>query len=167
MRSLICIFLLVINFPLFSGDKVIGFWKTINDRKGFTTSVIAVYKFENKVYGQVIIAYDEKTGDLIDTLYTPKQHIDGKKENSYLCRSNLFWGLVWNGLRWTGGFLIDPRNGKVYHCQIWEEDGILILRGEWGFFGLNQLLLPAEPGDYPFGFIIPDAESFLPAIPEF
>ena len=167
MRSLICIFLLVISSSVFSGDEVIGFWKTINDRKGFATSIIAVYKFENKIYAQIIIAYDEKTGDLIDTLYNPIQHIDEKEEYSFLCMSNLFWGLEWENSRWRYGEVIDPRNGKTYKCQLWEEDGVLILRGSFGIFGLNQLLLPAEPGDYPVGFILPDIEKFLPAIPEF
>jgi uncharacterized protein (DUF2147 family) len=167
MRFLIYLFLLVMSSTVFSDDEVIGFWKTINDRKGIITSIVAVYKFNNKVYGQVIIAYNEKTGDLIDTLYNPKQHIEDKEGYPFLCKSNLFWNLIYNNSRWIDGTVIDPRNGKKFRCQLWNEEGVLILRGSFGIFGLNQLFFPVDTNDFPYGFIIPDIEGFLPAIPEF
>jgi uncharacterized protein (DUF2147 family) len=167
MRFLVCFLLAFIANPLFSSDKVMGFWKTIDDRKGFTTSIIAVYKYDYKIYGRVIVAYDEKSGDLIDTLYNPKQYIDDKVENSFLCSSNLFWDLEWDLQRWRYGIVLDPRNGKVFKCQVWEEDGVLILRGTLGIFGQNQLFFPVVPEDFPPGFDIPDINSFIPVLPEY
>ncbi len=169
MKRSVWLFFLSIFFlssrMLFASGDVVGIWKTVNDRMGFTTSIIAVYKFDNKTYGRVIVAFDEETGVLIDTIYNPRQIIAGTGGQSLLCASNLFWGLDWNGSRWINGLLIDPRNGKVYRCQLWKEDGVLILRGFWGIFGLNQILYPVDEEDYPMGFLVPEITKFVPVIP--
>ncbi|MCF6336155.1 MAG: DUF2147 domain-containing protein [Spirochaetales bacterium] len=157
---------MIISSPLFSLGSVAGIWKTTDNRKGFATSIIAVYNYNKKVYGRVIVAFDEKTGDLIDTLYNPIQHIDEKEYYPFLCRTNLFWDLNFDGKRWVGGTVIDPRNGRTYSCELWKEGEVLILRGKWGIFWQNQILYPVRPGDFPPGFIIPDIAAFYPVIPE-
>ncbi len=161
---IISIFFLL-QTPLFPVDNVSGFWKTVNQNKGFVTSVIAVYEYRNKLYGQVIIGYNENTGKLIDTIYNPRQHIAGKNDTPFMCRSNLFWNLYRGHKKWSGGTIIDPRNGKVYFCQLWKEKDILVLRGKWGLFWRDQILYPIESGDFPSGFIFPDIKGFIPVIP--
>lgn len=156
---------LLLQTPLFPVQNVSGFWKTINHNEGFVTSVIAVYEYNNKLYGQVIIGYDENTGILIDTIYDPRQHIAGENDNPFMCKSNLFWNLCRGDKKWSGGTIIDPRNGKVYFCQLWKEKDILVLRGKWGFFWRDQILHPIESGDSPDGFIFPDIKDFIPIIP--
>lgn len=146
-------------------QDVCGFWKTVDKKRGFTTSVIAVYEYEGKIYGQVIIGNDEKTGALIDTFYDPVQVAEKLKSKPFLERINIFWGLEPRGEKYGGGTVFDPRTGWRFACELWTEDGFLVLRGLIGPFGKNVLFHPAVDADFPPGFLVPDLGSFVPVVP--
>jgi len=146
-------------------DAAVGFWKTVDSQKGFTTSVIAVYTVDDLLYGRIIISNDEKTGELIETFYNLGQRISKLKSNPYLLGVNLFWGLHRGTDRWTGGRVLDPRTGNTYSCQIWVDSNGLVLRGKVGPFGLNNRFYPTQDADFPPGFIKPDLSQMQPCIP--
>ena len=43
-------------------------------------------------------------------------------------------GLVKDGDEYNGGKVVDTRNGKVYDCAMWVENGDLKFRGYLGWF---------------------------------
>ena len=45
---------------------------------------------------------------------------------------------------WEDGSICDPKNGKVYDCKMWLEDGNLKVRGYVAFFYRTQTWLPAN-----------------------
>jgi len=140
-------------------EEAVGFWKTVDKGKGFTTSVIAVYIREDCLVGRIIVSNDEHTGEFIETYEAPMQRVSKLKENPFLLRINLFWGLKRTENRWVGGKVFDPRSGNTYRCEVWVEKGVLILRGQVGPFGLNNRFYPALAEDFPSGFVPPDLST--------
>lgn len=164
-RRLTVLILILMCNNLFAINSFEGYWKTIDDSSKQTTGIIAVYEFEEKMYGRIIVQYDEEDGTLIDTLYEPTVYIDGNEKNSKVCESDLFWNLEQKGSEWVKGSLIDPRNGKTFKCKLFQKSYTIILKGIVGIFSGNQVLYPAETRDFPDGFNIPDIDVFKPVIP--
>jgi uncharacterized protein (DUF2147 family) len=48
------------------------------------------------------------------------------------------------GTEFSEGTILDPKNGKIYNCKIWIENGDLKLRGYWGPFYRTQTWKRAE-----------------------
>ncbi|MDD3366234.1 MAG: DUF2147 domain-containing protein [Sphaerochaetaceae bacterium] len=167
--SLVLFIIIVLGSPLLVAGELtdaIGFWKSVDSKKGFTTSVIAVYEHNNLLYGRVVVGYDEKTGELIDTMYNPNQQVHKLPEQPLLLTIDIFWNLQPGGTRWLGGRILDPRSGRTYSCECWVQDGDLIIRGKVGPFGMNNVFHKAQQYDFPYGFILPDLQKFRPNIPE-
>lgn len=165
-RIFLLVLLLAFGSTLFAQQNILGFWKTVDKKEGFTTSIIAVYEYNGKLYGQVIAGFDEDTGELIDTIYNPLQHIDGKEDEPLICLSTLFWNLVKKGDKYKKGKIIDPRSGIKVSCSIWVEDGNMIIRGNVLFIAKSQICYPVTEDDLPPGFILPDLDSLVPSIPD-
>jgi len=170
IRVTFLLLLLVLRTTFLPADDpqdAVGFWKTVDRNKGFTTSVIAVYLREDCLEGRIIVSYDEHTGAFIETFHAPVQSVAKLKDNPYLLGINLFWGLRRSEDRWVGGKVFDPRSGNTFRCEVWVDKEVLILRGQVGPFGLNNRFYPALEEDFPLGFIRPDLsgaelESIIP-----
>ncbi len=159
---------LVLGSSVLTADNpqdAVGFWKTVDRGKGFTTSVIAVYIREDCLEGRIIVSYDEQTGAFIETFHAPMQRVSKLKGNPYLLGINLFWGLKRAENRWVGGKVFDPRSGNTFRCEVWVEKDVLILRGQVGPFGLNNRFYPALKEDFPPDFILPNLISIESIIP--
>ncbi len=44
-----------------------GYYKSVDSKQGFTTSIIAVYTYDQMVYGRIIVAFDEEDGTYIES----------------------------------------------------------------------------------------------------
>jgi hypothetical protein len=142
-----------------------GYWKIVDRREGFTQTIVAVYEYDDALYGRNIVNFDESSGDLIDTIYQPSLRVPNIAGTPFLTETSLFWGLEREGSRWKHGKILDPRSGRIYSCELRIRDETLILRGKWGPFFRNQPLYPATADDYPAGFALPDTRGWVPKIP--
>lgn len=125
------------------GETPAGYWKTIDDVTNRVKSVIKITR--NKDSG----AYE---GTIVKTFATP-----GKKPLTICgaCKDDrhnkpILGMTILKGLKpdaktkglWKGGLILDPRNGKVYHCtvRLKENNNALIVRGYIGIplFGRSQ-----------------------------
>ena len=107
-------------------DSVIGFWTTIDDETKTPKSVVQIYEYQGKIFGRVV--------DLIKN----KEATAKIKGNPKIKGMDIIWDLEKNGSKYTGGEILDPTKGKVYGCEIWQEDDNLIVRGKIAFLGRNQ-----------------------------
>ena len=151
------------SFALFA-QSIGGFWKTVNEETGLAQCVIAVYEYENLYYGRIIGTYDS-VGNMTDDIYQPKERAPGVLGNPFYCGLDIIWNLRDDGARYKGKIL-DPEKGNVYNAELWVNEGNLIVRGKFLFFGRNQTWLPAVDADFPKGFKKPDRSKLIPAIPE-
>lgn len=165
---LACILISLSNTPLMSANltKVFGYWKSVDTKRDITTSVIAIYEHNGQMYGRSVIGYDEKTGHLIDTIYEPTQQVDRLSGKPFLHMVDLVWNLQFDGNRWRGGQILDPRYAHIFTCEAWVENDTLILRGKLGPFGVNTVFYKITDQDIPPGFVLPDLNSFVPNVPK-
>ncbi len=167
--SVLVLFLLfgIIAYPLLAAHRseVFGFWKSVDNRRNFTTSVIGIYEHNGKMYGRSIVGYNEKNGLLVDTIYNPTHRVERLPGKPLLHTIDLLWGLTHDGVRWRGGQILDPRYGNIFSCEAWVENGSLIIRGKVGPFGVNRVFYKVDGNDLPSGFILPDLSTFTPNSP--
>lgn len=113
--------------------SVIGLWKTIDDATGEAKSLVSVYEQDGKVFGRVVEVLTDPTA------------------RAKIAGSPLIEGLViitdlkpGKGGKYEGGKVLDPKSGRTYNCQMWLENGKLIMRGSLLGIGRKQTWLPAE-----------------------
>ena len=134
MKKSLFTFALLIAFSL-SGfsqvSKIVGRWKTIDDKDGSVKSIVFVFKATNgKYYGKI-----EKLFKDPEKLCT---ECEGVNKNQPVLGMMIINNMVENDESLTGGTILDPKNGKVYKCNISfeKESGNLSVRGSLDKFGL-------------------------------
>lgn len=157
--------LLALFFTIHSwANELTGFWQTMDKETNRPSSVIAVYTYQGKYYGRIIGTFN-KDGELDDTIYNPQSRAPGLPGNPHYSGLDI----VWNGTPASNGrykgYVVDPRDGKVYDAELWTQNGNLILRGEVFIFGRNVVWPPFPEENFTKKFKKPDLKTFIPKIP--
>ena len=112
MRNLFLIlFFLTISF---SGNSqtIFGKWNSKNDDTGKIDSVVEVYEKEGKAFAKIIdIKNPDRKTAVCDLC-------EGENKDKPILGLNILTGLEKDGDEWSGGTILDPRNGKVYKSYI-------------------------------------------------
>jgi uncharacterized protein (DUF2147 family) len=116
--------------------KIVGKWKTIDDKDGSPKSIVCVFKATNgKYYGK------------IEKLFKDPEKIctecDGANKNQPIVGMMIINNLEEKEGTLTGGTILDPKTGKIYKCNISFDKATsnLIVRGSFdkrGLFGRSQ-----------------------------
>ena len=117
------------------GQTIFGKWKTIDDINGKEKGIVEIYEYKGKVYGKVIEIFEA------DKKHLKCDKCEGDDHNKPILGMNILRGLKKNGDAYEGGKIIDPKNGKSYHCKITlEGKDKLVVRGYIGIslFGRSQ-----------------------------
>ena len=150
-------------------NQVTGFWQTIDDETGKAKSVVAVYAVQNKLYGRVIMSYEDDGVTVKDDIHRQLRRSPFLAGEPAFCGLDIIWDLTERDGRWKGGSIMDPgdkeKKPKFYGAEVWRDGSDLIVRGKIAFIGRNQTWKPFRAESFPAGFSIPDTGSFRPAIP--
>ncbi len=131
MKKLITLLLLMVLMPNVGAQSIFGKWKTIDPETGNDESIIEVYKKNGKAYAKVIEILNEADRD--KTCIFCK----GKNKDKPILGLDILDGLKEDGDEWSGGKILDPKNGKYYKCYIkLTEEDTLKLRG---YIGISLL----------------------------
>lgn len=160
--SMFCLF--SFHFPSHA-EEIVNFWKTVDEKTHQAQSIIAIYPYEGKYFGRIILTFDDD-GKSKDTIYHPVDKAPGVVGNPYYSGLDIIWNLEKEGDKYTNGKILDPQKGKVYNAEAWLEGDDLIVRGELLIFGRNQTWPRAQESDFPSDFKKPDLSSITPKIPE-
>ena len=92
-------------------DKILGKWKTIDDKDGSAKSIVYIFKATNgKYYGK------------IEKLFKDPEKIctecEGANKNKPVVGMMIINDLVEKDSKLTGVTILDPKNGKVYKCNL-------------------------------------------------
>jgi uncharacterized protein (DUF2147 family) len=128
---LICLFIGQINF----GQSILGKWKTIDDLNGKESGIVEIFESKGKIYGKIVEIFEH------DKKYLKCEKCIGEDKNKPILGLTIIKGLLKNNDVYEGGKIVDPKNGKSYHCKIsFEGKDKLIVRGFIGIslFGRSQ-----------------------------
>lgn len=136
--------LVLISLFLFSSsifaqhDDITGLWKTIDDETGRIKSVVKIYIKDGKLYGDVVKLFRLPEEDQ-DPICSECDEEDSRKDQKVLGMTIITdMELQEDDNEWEDGEILDPKNGKVYDCKLWVEDGKLQVRGYVVFFYRTQ-----------------------------
>lgn len=124
---------LTANLVLAEGSPV-GTWRSIDDKTKQERSIIRVTEENGELRGVVEKIFDQP-GD--DPAHLCKECRDQRKDQP-IVGMTILWGLKRDGDAWTGGEILDPKNGKVYRCKITLSDDGKSLNVR-GFIGISLI----------------------------
>lgn len=135
--------LFLISIPLLLSSVIsaqrenspLGIWKTIDHVSGDPKSHVEIYMSGNELKAKVVKLLEVPD----DTICTK---CPGTKKNKPVMGMVIMEGMTKNKDKYTGGTIMDPKDGKEYKCQIWMEDNDrLAVRGYVGLvaFGKTQI----------------------------
>lgn len=134
MKQIITVTLLILSQIGFS-QTIFGKWKTIDDETGKEKGIVEIFEKSGKVYGKIIEIFEK------EHKHQRCEKCEGEDKNKHILGLLVIKGLIRNGDYYDGGKVLDPKNGKKYHCKI-TLDGKekLIVRGYIGIplFGRSQ-----------------------------
>jgi uncharacterized protein (DUF2147 family) len=122
----------------------VGLWKTIDDSSGKPTALIRITENQGELTGKI-----EKLFRAADEDQNPKCAVctDARK-NQPILGMTIVSGLKKSGDEYTGGEILDPKNGKVYKSKLTVQEGgkKVEVRGYIGMpmFGRSQVWLRQE-----------------------
>ncbi len=114
MKKALFTFALLVAFSL-SGmaqvDKIIGKWKTIDDKDGTAKSIVTIFKATNgKYYGKIEKLFKEP-----EKICT---ECEGANKDKPILGMLIINNMLEKDGKLTGGTILDPKDGKVYRCNI-------------------------------------------------
>ncbi|MBG7612298.1 DUF2147 domain-containing protein [Polaribacter sp. BAL334] len=128
MKKILFTALLVVASFSVQSQTIFGKWHSTNETTGEVDSVIEVYEKNGKVFAKIIDIKDPKRKNAVCDLCSDEN------KNKPILGLNILTGLEKDGDEWSGGKILDPRNGKVYKCYIkLETENKLKIRGFIGF----------------------------------
>jgi uncharacterized protein (DUF2147 family) len=126
-KNIIVLVFLLFSVAFAKAQSVFGKWNTIDNETGKIESVVEIYKKDGKAYAKIIHIFNEEDRDRLCDKCT------GKDKNVPILGLVIVSGLEQDDDEWSGGKILDPKNGKYYKCYIkLEEDNKLKLRGYIG-----------------------------------
>jgi uncharacterized protein (DUF2147 family) len=148
MRTLINLSLIaaVLAAPLAwaQDSSPVGLWKTIDDSTGKPTALIRITEHQGELQGKIEKLFREPSED-----QNPKcVACQDARKNQPIVGMTIVSGLKKTGDEYSGGEILDPKNGKVYKSKLTVRDGgkKVEVRGYVGMpmFGRSQVWLRQE-----------------------
>jgi uncharacterized protein (DUF2147 family) len=126
-----------------AADSPVGYWTTIDDDGKTPSSIIQIYPRGKKLFGKVVRLINPREKD-------PKcTACDGARKNQRILGMEILRDFEQDDDEWSGGYILDPRNGTEYKCYMELQDGgkRLKVRGYVGIalLGRTQHWQRAEP----------------------
>lgn len=126
-KSLLVFVLMIVIIPFASAQTPAGNWTTIDDATGKKRAVVHISVSGGVLTGTIVKIYPQP-GDKGTCEKCP----DGFK-NKPIQGLQILWGLKDEGKgQWSGGKILDPKNGKIYRAKITVDGNKLFVRGYVG-----------------------------------
>ena len=132
MKKIILLLLITINYTV-NSQTIFGKWHSFNDETQEIESVIEVYEKDGKAFAKIIeIKNPDRKTAVCDMC-------KGSNKDKPILGMEILSGLQMNDDEWSGGKILDPKNGKEYKCYIkLVEDNKLKIRWYIGFSLLGR-----------------------------
>jgi len=116
-----------------SAQTIFGKWENRDEETNKVDSVIEVYKKDEKAYAKIVEITDKNRQEAVC------DKCSGNRKNNPILGMNILTGLSKDGDEWSGGKILDPKNGKEYKCYIkLDGENKLKIRGYIGFSAFGR-----------------------------
>ena len=112
--ALAAVALLLAGMSLAATPTPAGLWRTIDDETHKERSLVRITEVNGELRGAVEKIFDQP-GD--DPSHICKE-CKGDRKDKPIVGMTILWGLRRDGDEWTGGEILDPKNGKTYRCKM-------------------------------------------------
>ncbi len=133
-KFLYIVLLVTASSAFANNNAVIGQWQTIDDVTGKPKSIINIYDQDGKIYGKITRLF-RSAGEDQDPICVK---CTDERKNKKVIGMIVIKDLKKRGNQWSRGTILDPKNGKIYRCKIWLDEGKLRVRGYLGIFFRTQ-----------------------------
>ncbi len=106
--------ILLCNVHLLAAEAVEGYWKTIDDNTKEVKSIVKIWQDEGVLKGRIEKIFP-KPGEDPDPVC---DKCSGDKKDKKILGMVFMWKFKKDGDEWVNGKILDPENGKVYHCNL-------------------------------------------------
>ncbi|CAA0144350.1 DUF2147 domain-containing protein [Tenacibaculum maritimum] len=131
-KSIIIIALLLVTTAI-NAQSIFGKWENRDEDTNKVDSVIEVYEKDGKAFAKIIEITNEDRKNAVC------EKCSGSNKNKPILGMNILTGLKKDGDEWSGGKILDPKNGKEYKCYIkLEGKDKLKIRGYIGFSAFGR-----------------------------
>lgn len=137
MKSILLTTLALVLSCFVMAQTAAGKWKTIDDETGRVKSIVEIKERNGLMYGKVIELFRLPNED-----QHPKcSECSDDRKGKLVLGMEILRDMKWTGSMYEKGSICDPKNGKVYTCEMWLKPGdpnTLVVRGYWGFIYRTQ-----------------------------
>ena len=112
-----------------------GRWRTIDDKTGKERSVVRIEEVNGVYQGRIEQLLNRQPDDDPDGVC---RKCEGERKDKPIVGMTILWGLKQEGDQYTGGEILDPKNGKIYRAKMKMIDGGKRLEVR-GFIGVSLL----------------------------
>jgi uncharacterized protein (DUF2147 family) len=116
--ALVLCALMLGGMNLMAADAVEGYWKTIDDKTKEVKSIVKIWQEDGALKGRIEKLFP-KPGEDPDPIC---DKCKGDKKDKKILGMVFMWKFEKDGDEWVNGKILDPENGKVYHCSLELED---------------------------------------------
>jgi uncharacterized protein (DUF2147 family) len=122
-----------------------GLWRTIDDKTGKDRSLIRITGTDGVYEGTIEKLLNRQPDDDPENLC---RKCEGARKDQPVVGMTILWGLKKDGEQFSGGEILDPKNGKIYRAKmkLLDDGAKLEVRGFIGIslFGRSQTWVREE-----------------------
>ncbi len=134
----------------FAALPLTGFYKTIDDETKNAKSVVELYECGTKtICGKIIALYDSEGKTITETAANATKRAEKIEGAPLMVGLQIVRDMRLDSdeddddIEYDDGKITDPKTGKVYSCEIWQDDDdakdTVSVRGKIGPFGRTQI----------------------------
>jgi uncharacterized protein (DUF2147 family) len=94
--------------------SALGLWKTVDDTTNQSRSIVRIWEEGGRLKGRIEKVFLRPGESLDDPCTKCPPPFKGKPSLGM----EFLWGFEPDGDRWVDGNVLDPDNGKIYHCEL-------------------------------------------------
>ena len=128
MNKKIIYFVFLLCSLTVSSQSILGKWASVYENTKNIESVIEIYEEGDKIFGKIIAISDPSRKNALCNL------CEGNLKDKPILGMVIVRDLKQDEDEWSGGRVLDPKNGKEYKCTIsLKDENTMKLRGYIGF----------------------------------